>query len=204
MMPGRRPSWLRFAALLAFSTARPAVAIAAEPAQDALRAVHRSLAEEDWPAARTRLEEAAAAHPEDCAVRAWLAWFEIESGHGDPGEALLRAAGCPAGPEDRGRWPLLRALGAEHRDDAAATRDALLEVGERQPLWPEDRTLVRTLSGRHLEGYTLPLEVRAADARRVALPYRDLGERSVLWDDSMRRLLRQEEDLAADCGCAVP
>jgi hypothetical protein len=39
---------------------------------------------------------------------------------------------------------------------------------------------------------------------RVALPYRDLGQRSFLWDDSMRRLLRQEEDLAADCGCVVP
>jgi hypothetical protein len=39
---------------------------------------------------------------------------------------------------------------------------------------------------------------------RVALPYRDLGGLSVLWDDPMRRLLRQEEDLAADCGCVVP
>jgi hypothetical protein len=39
---------------------------------------------------------------------------------------------------------------------------------------------------------------------RVAIPYRSVGDSSVLWDDQMRRLLRQEEDLAADCGCIVP
>jgi hypothetical protein len=44
----------------------------------------------------------------------------------------------------------------------------------------------------------------AGEAGHVALPYRDLGQRSLLWDDSMRRLLRQEEDLAAECGCVVP
>jgi hypothetical protein len=140
--------------------ARPAGAAPAGPSEDALRAARRSLAEEDWPAARARLEEAAAAHPEDCAVRAWLAWFEIESGRMDAAETLLGAGGCPVALEDRGRWALLRALGAERRDDARAVRDSLLAVGERQPLWPEDRAVVRTLSGRRLEGYTLPLEVR--------------------------------------------
>jgi hypothetical protein len=42
------------------------------------------------------------------AVRAWLAWFETESGRFDPAEALLAADGCP------------------------------VEVREREPLWPED------------------------------------------------------------------
>ena len=50
-----------------------------------------------------------------------------------------------------------------------------------------------------------PWRVRSAKAPgRVALPYRDLGEESVLWDNQVRRLLRQEEDLTADCGCLVP
>jgi hypothetical protein len=50
-----------------------------------------------------------------------------------------------------------------------------------------------------------PWRGRSAEAPgRVALPYRGLGERSVLWDNQLRRLLRQEEDLAADCGCIVP
>jgi len=50
-----------------------------------------------------------------------------------------------------------------------------------------------------------PWRARSAEeAGRVALPYRDLAEQSVLWDDQMRRLLRQEEDLAANCGCSVP
>ena len=39
---------------------------------------------------------------------------------------------------------------------------------------------------------------------RVELPYRDVGGWSVLWDDQLRRLLREEEDLGADCGCTVP
>jgi hypothetical protein len=134
---------------------------AAASSDDTLRAVQLSLAEEDWPAARARLERAASADPADCAVRAWLAWFEIESGRGDPAAALLGAAGCPVGPEDQGRWALLRALGAERRGDAGTVRNLLLEVGERPPLWPEDRALVRTLSARHVDGYTLPLEARA-------------------------------------------
>jgi hypothetical protein len=141
--------------------ARPAPAAPAEPAEDALRVVERSIAEENWPAARARLEEASASHPDDCTVRAWLAWFEIESGRGEPAEALLGTSGCPEGPEDQGRWALLRALGAERRQDGAGVRTALLEVGERQPLWPEDRSLARTLSERHVKGYTLPLEARA-------------------------------------------
>jgi hypothetical protein len=50
-----------------------------------------------------------------------------------------------------------------------------------------------------------PWRARSSEASgRVALPYRGLAEQSVLWDDQMRRLLRQEEDLAADCGCTVP
>jgi len=138
-----------------------AAAAPAEPSEETLQVVQRSLAEENWPAARARLEQEAVAHPEDCAVRAWLAWFEIETGRGDPAEPLLAAGGCPIRPEDRGRWTLLRALGAERRDDAGGVQNALSEVGERQPLWPEDRALVRTLSGRHLEGYTLPLEALA-------------------------------------------
>jgi hypothetical protein len=133
----------------------------ADRAQDSLRAVERSLAEENWPAARAELERAAAANPEDCTLRAWRAWLEMESGRAEPAESLLAASGCPVEAEDRGRWALLRAFGADRRNDGAAARSALLEVGERQPLWPEDRALVRALSGRHLDGYTLPLEVRA-------------------------------------------
>jgi hypothetical protein len=138
-----------------------AVAAPADEAQDSLRVVERSLAEEDWPAARVELERAATASPEHCTVRAWLAWFELESGRAEPAESLLAARGCPVEAEDRGRWALLRVLAADRRNDAAAARSALLEIGERQPLWPEDRALVRALSGRHLDGYTLPLEVRA-------------------------------------------
>jgi len=152
---------LPWAAIVLALVAFPAVATAADLTEDTLRVVQRSLAEENWPAALSRLEQAVAAHPEDCTVRAWLAWVEIESGRGDTAEARLASAGCPVGPEDRGRGALLRAFGAEHRDDAEALRAALREVGERQPLWPEDRDLVRVLSGRHLEGYTLPLEARA-------------------------------------------
>jgi hypothetical protein len=142
--------------------AGPAGAAPADsPSADTLQAVRRSLAEEDWPAARARLEGAASADPADCAVRAWLAWFEIESGREDPAAAVLGSTGCPVGPEDQGRWALLRALGAERRGDAGTVRSVLQEVGERQPLWPKDRALVRTLSARHLDGYTLPLEARA-------------------------------------------
>jgi hypothetical protein len=43
-----------------------------------------------------------------------------------------------------------------------------------------------------------------APAGRVALPWRDLEEWSVLADDPVRQLLRREEDLGADCGCVVP
>jgi hypothetical protein len=39
---------------------------------------------------------------------------------------------------------------------------------------------------------------------RVALPWQDLEEWSVLRDDPVRQLLRREEDLGADCGCIVP
>ena len=151
---------LLWVAIVVGAVPRPAAA-SADTTEDTLRAVERSLAEENWPAALSRIEEAAAAHPEDCTVRAWLAWIEIESGRGDPAESRLASAGCPVGPEDRGRWALLRALGAERRDDADAVRSALREVDERQPLWPEDHALVRRLSGRHREGYTLPLEARA-------------------------------------------
>jgi hypothetical protein len=133
----------------------------AERGQDSLRTVERSLADDNWPAARAELERAAAASPEDCTVRAWRAWLELESGRAEPAESLLATSGCPVEAEDRGRWALLRALGADRKRDAAGARSALLEVGERQPLWPEDRALVRALSGRHLDGYTLPLEVRA-------------------------------------------
>jgi hypothetical protein len=157
-----RVRWrLPWAAIAFGLVAHRAVATPADAPEDSLRAVRRSLAQEDWPSARAQLEGAAAAHPESCAVRAWLAWLELESGRGEPAEALLGARGCPVGPEDQGRWALLRALGAERRGDAAGGRAALLEVSERQPLWPEDRDLVRTLSGRHRDGYTLPLEARA-------------------------------------------
>lgn len=159
---GTGPRWRAVCAAIVLGLVTcPAMAIPQDATEEALRGVERSLAEEDWPAVRSQLEGAAAAHPESCTVRAWLAWFEIESGRWDPAEALLAAGGCPVEPEDRGRWTLLRALGAERRDDAGGVRNALLEVGERQPLWPEDQALVRTLSGRHLEGYTLPLEARA-------------------------------------------
>ena len=152
---------LPWAAIVVSLVARPAFAIPADPTDEALRAVRESLTEENWPAALSQLEQAVAAHSENCTLRAWLAWVEIESGRGDTAEARLASAGCPVGPEDRGRWALLRALDADRRADAGAARGALREVGERQPLWPEDRALVRTLSGRHLEGYTLPLEARA-------------------------------------------
>jgi hypothetical protein len=160
--PRTRWRWGPVCAAIAFGVLSPPATTAAQNAvDDTLRVVQRSLAEEDWPAARSRLEQAAADRPEDCTLRAWLAWFEIESGRGGPAEALLAAGGCPVGPEDRGRWALLRALGAERRDDAGDVRTALLDVGERQPLWDEDRALLRTLSVRHLGDYTLPLEVRA-------------------------------------------
>jgi hypothetical protein len=149
------------AAIVVGLVASPAASNPADATEDTLRVVQRSLAEENWPAALSQLQQAVAAHPADCTLRAWLAWVEIESGRGGPAEARLASAGCPVGSEDRGRWALLRALGAERRDDAEAVRTALREVGERQPLWPEDRSVVRTLSGRHLEGYTLPFEARA-------------------------------------------
>jgi hypothetical protein len=145
----------------------PVTAAPADAPEDALQVVRQSLAEEDWPAAVSRLEQEVAARPEDCTLRAWLAWVEIESGRGDPAESRLAAAGCPVGPEDRGRWALLRAYGAERRADADAVRNALRELDERQPLWPEDRALARTLSARHLDGYTLPLEARAEIALGV-------------------------------------
>jgi hypothetical protein len=152
---------LLYVAIVVGLAASAAMAAPRDATEDVLRAVGRSLAEQDWPSARSELERAAAEDPENCTLRAWLAWFEIESGRGDPAEALLRAGGCPVGPEERGRWTLLRALGAERRDDAGGVRNALLEVREREPLWPEDRKLAQTLSLRHREGYTLPLEAQA-------------------------------------------
>jgi hypothetical protein len=50
-----------------------------------------------------------------------------------------------------------------------------------------------------------PWRARGREAPdRVALPYRDLEEWSVLRDDPVRQMLRREEDLGADCGCVVP
>jgi hypothetical protein len=150
----------RAAAIVACLGAGPALA-APPDAGEALRGAERALAQEDWPAVRSRLEEAAAVHPDDCTVRAWIAWFEGESGRAEAAEARLAESGCPVAPEDRGRWALLRAVAAESRDDIDGVRRALREVGERQPLWPEDRELVRTLSSRHRDGFTLPLEAQA-------------------------------------------
>jgi len=157
-----RMGWrLPCATIVVGMLACPAFATPADPTEDTLRAVRQSLAEEDWPGARARLEQAAATRPGDCVIRAWLAWFEIESGRGDPAEALLRAGGCPVAAEDRGRWALLRGVAAERRNDGDGVRRALGEVREREPLWPEDRKLAQTLSLRHREGYILPLEAQA-------------------------------------------
>jgi hypothetical protein len=148
--------------LLALSlAASPAAADTRDGTAQTLASVERALAEEDWLAARALLEHAAAAEPEDCTVRAWLSWFEIESGHAEKAEALLAAAGCPAEAEDRGRWALLRALASERRGDAPGVRGQLASLSERAPLWPEDRRLARALGFRHRDAYTLPLEVRA-------------------------------------------
>jgi hypothetical protein len=155
-----RRSWPAWAAVALASMVSPTLASPPASEEDALRAVEQSLAEGDWLAARSRLEQAAAVRPEDCTVRAWLAWLEIESGRWDPAAAVLAAPGCPVTPEDRGRWALLKALGSDARDDVESVRNALLELDERQPLWPEDRALVRALSGRHLDGYTIPFEAR--------------------------------------------
>jgi hypothetical protein len=152
--------WLPAAIALCLGAAA-AGAAPADDVQGSLGVVERSLAAEDWPAARAELERAAAASPEDCTVRACRAWLELESGRAELAESLLATGGCPVEAEDFGRWALLRALGADRRRDAAGARSALLGVGERHPLWPEHRALVRALSGRHLDGYTLPLEVRA-------------------------------------------
>jgi thioredoxin-like negative regulator of GroEL len=80
------------AAIVLALVARPATAFP-QAAEDTLRLVERSLTEEDFAAARSHLERAAAEHPQDCAVRAWLAWFEIESGRESPAQALLGADG---------------------------------------------------------------------------------------------------------------
>jgi hypothetical protein len=151
------PAWATVALALMVS---PAAASPPASSEDTLRVVQRSLAEGDWLAARSRLEETVAARPEDCTVRAWLAWVEIESGRWNAAESLLAAPGCPVVSEDRGRWALLKALGSDARNDAESVRDVLSDVDERQPLWPEDRALVRALSGRHVDGYTIPLEAR--------------------------------------------
>jgi hypothetical protein len=159
--PARR-GWGAAAAALVLGVLVPAEAAKPESGpEDTLRAVERSLAEGDLPAARSRIESAASARPEDCTVRAWLAWLEIESGRPEAAQALLAAGACPVESEDRGRWALLRALGAERRADATGLTSALLDVDERQPLWPEDRALARTLSLRHRDGYSLPLEAQA-------------------------------------------
>jgi hypothetical protein len=206
--PGGGSRWrLPRAAIVAGLAALPAATALADTTEDTLRVVQRSLAEEDWPAALSRVEEAAAAHPEDCTLRAWLAWIEIESGRGDPAESRLAAAGCPVGPEDEGRWALLRALGAERRGDADAVRSALREVGERQPLWPEDRTVVRTLSVRHLDGYTLPLEARAeialgATSNAFAMSPTDAARRQAPGSAVARPDLRL--DLRAPEGAVTP
>jgi hypothetical protein len=198
---------LLWAALVVGAVARPAGAAPPDTTEDTLRAVERFLAEENWPAALSQVEGAVAAHPEDCTLRAWLAWIEIESGRGDPAESRLASPGCPVGPEDRGRWALLRALGAERRADADAVRSALREVGERQPLWPEDRTLVRTLSVRHLEGHTLPLEARAeialgATSNAFAMSPTDAARREAPGSGVARPDLRL--DLRAPEGAVTP
>jgi Tetratricopeptide repeat len=90
------PAWAVVAVAL---MASPAAASPRASPEDTLRAVQRSLAVGDWLAVRSRLEQAAAAHPEDCTVRAWLAWVEIESGRWDPAEALLAAPGARCSPK---------------------------------------------------------------------------------------------------------
>jgi hypothetical protein len=200
----RRRSWV---AIVVSLVVCPAFASPADSTEEVLRAAQRSLAEENWRAAQARIEQAAAAHPEDCTVRAWLAWIDIESGRGDPAEALLAAEGCPVTPEDQGRWALLRVLAAERRADAGAARSALREVGERQPLWPEDRALLRTLSARHLEGYTLPLEARAeialgATSNAFAMSPTDAARREAPGSAVARPDLRL--DLRAPEGAVTP
>ncbi len=159
-----RRSILLLAAFAAVSVSAETLP-AASPGNDALAAVAQALSQGDVLAARSRLARAAAEQPDDCAVRGWLAWFEIETGGWGSAQAQLDLPGCPLLPEDRGRWALLRALAADRRDEDARAGEALRSLGESQPLWPEDRRLAHTLSARHLPGYTAPLEVRADGAR---------------------------------------
>jgi hypothetical protein len=86
---GNEGRLLRAAIVVGLMTC-PGVATPVDTTEDGLRTVERSLAEENWSAALSRIEQEAAAHPEDCTLRAWLAWIEIESGRGDPAESFER------------------------------------------------------------------------------------------------------------------
>jgi hypothetical protein len=98
------------------------------------------------------------AHAGDCETRSWLAAVLTLQGDRERARQILAAPGCPGGEAERGRWALLRARLAEGDDRASEATQFLAEVGERAPLFGEDRALWRELSARLRPAWRPPLD----------------------------------------------
>ncbi|MBN2370775.1 MAG: tetratricopeptide repeat protein [Vicinamibacteria bacterium] len=115
------------------------------------------VAEEDLVAAASTLRERLRRNPDDCAMRAWLAWVLIKQGAFDRARTTLgESTACPANETERRRWLLFGALLARQENDHHTARRLLAQVGERAALLPEDRELSRELNISTRAGWSPP------------------------------------------------
>jgi len=108
--------------------------------------------------AQRTLQQALDRNPDDCGLRARLAWLHIGQGDLDLAREVLDREGCPDDEVQRGRWFLLRAFMADAKEDPQAPW-LVDEVQDVDALYPEDARLHRHLRDKLRPGWIQPLHL---------------------------------------------
>jgi len=99
-------------------------------------------------------------HEDDCLIRPWLAWLYIEEGDLDLAEEVLAEVECSSEDADRARWALLQAHVSGIRADQPGQITKLRQVRSVRAMYPEDKTLWKTMRREAEPGWIDPVTLR--------------------------------------------
>jgi len=116
------------------------------------------------------LSDALAGAPNDCTLRARLAWLLLKEADYRGALSTLSGGTCPGSEEERARWSLLSAEAERQADRLGPARQHLGDAGTRGTMFSEDAGL-RT----HLESFLWPMRTPQFELR---------GELSAGWSSN--------------------
>jgi len=98
--------------------------------------------------------------PEDCEVRSWISWIQLNQGMLEEAAHVLEHEQCPRSPRQQSRYALIMGLIERAEKDEPELKPYIEEVRQAGELYPEDEAVYALMMSQGDPGYIPPFRGR--------------------------------------------